>query len=75
MHYIGFLCPAFSEAGHTKLPLFKSILPCQVGLVVSVSASHMVGRGFAPQSGHTKDYHENATNCLPAWHAGVRVGV
>ena len=41
----------------------------------SYSASHAVGRGFAPQPGHTKDHHKNGTNYLPAWHTGVRVGV
>ena len=41
--------------------------PCQVGLVVSVSASHTVGSKFASQRGHTKDHHRNGTNCLPAW--------
>ena len=49
--------------------------PCQVGSVDSVSASHTVGRDFAPRSGHTKDHHKNGTKCLPAWHACVRVGV
>ena len=44
------------------------LLPCRVGLVVSVSASHTVGRGFADWSGHTKDHHKNGTNCLLAWH-------
>ena len=48
---------------------------CRFGLVVSVSASHTVARGFAPQPGHTKDHHKNGTNCFPAWHACVRVGV
>ena len=46
-----------------------SVLPCLVGLVVIVSASHTVGCEFASQPGHTKDYHKNGTNCLPAWHA------
>ena len=32
-------------------------LPCRVGLVVSVSASHTVGRGFASPPGHTEEYH------------------
>ena len=32
-------------------------------------------RGFAPWQGHTKDHHKNGTNCLLAWHAGIRVGV
>ena len=49
--------------------------PCRVGLVVSMSASHAVGRGFASRPGHTKDHHKNGTNCHPAWHACVRVGV
>ena len=40
-------------------------IPCWDGLVVSLS--YVVG--------HTKDYHKNGTNCLPAWHAGVMVGV
>ena len=43
--------------------------PCRVCLVVSVSASHTVGRGLSYRSGHTKDHHENGTNCLPVWHA------
>ena len=30
--------------------------------MVSVSASHVVGRWFAPQPGHTKDHHKNGTN-------------
>ena len=33
-------------------------------LVVDGSASNAVGRGFAPRPGHTKDHHENGTNCL-----------
>ena len=37
-----------------------------VGSVGSVSASHTVGREFASRPGHTKDHHENGTNCLPA---------
>ena len=31
--------------------------------------------GFASRPGHFKDHHKNGTNCLPAWHACVRVGV
>ena len=50
-------------------------LPCRVGLVVSVSASHTVGRGFASWPGHTTDHHQNGTNCQPALYTGVRVGV
>ena len=44
-------------------------IPCRVGLVVSVSASHKGGRRFASRPGHTKDHHKNGTNCIPAWHA------
>ena len=40
-------------------------------LVVSLSASYTVGRGFASRPGHTKDHHKNGTNCFPAWH-GMR---
>ena len=45
--------------------------PCRVGLVVSVFASHTVGRDreFPSRSGHNKDHHKNGTDCLPAWHA------
>ena len=32
--------------------------PCPVGLVVSVSTSHTVGREFASRPGHTKDHHK-----------------
>ena len=35
------------------------IRPLQDGLVVSMSASHAAGRGFAPQLGLTKDHHKN----------------
>ena len=45
------------------------LAPCRVDLVVSVSASHTVGREFASRPGHTKGRHKNGTNCLPAWHA------
>ena len=47
----------------------------QDGLVVGMSASHVVGHGFVPWLGHTEDHHKNGTNCLPAWHAGFREGV
>ena len=42
--------------------------PFWVGLVVSVSAPHTVGREIASRWGHTKDHHKNGTNFLPAWH-------
>ena len=40
--------------------------PRRNGLVVSVSASRAVGRGFAPRPGHTKDHHNNGTYWPPA---------
>ena len=43
--------------------------PYLVGLMVSVSASHTVGREFASRLGHTEDHHENGTDCLNIWHA------
>ena len=45
------------------------------GLVLSVSASHKVGHGFASRQGHTKDSHKYDVKRLPALHAGIRVGV
>ena len=42
------------------------------GSVVSVSACHVEGHGNPSQPGHTKDHHKYGTNCLPAWHAGIR---
>ena len=50
----------------SMLPLMRTLR--RVSLVVSVFASHVVGRGFASPLGHTKDHHKNGTNCLPAWH-------
>ena len=44
-------------------------------LVVSVSALMQYVHGFMPRLGHSKDFHKNATNCLPAWHAYIKVGV
>ena len=41
-------------------------IPCRVGLVVSVSASRTIGRGFASRPGYTKDHHKDGPNCLPA---------
>ena len=49
--------------------------PHRDGLVVSASAYCAVGRVFAPLPCHTKDDCKNGTNCLPAWHECVRVGV
>ena len=53
----------------------KKELPYRDELVVSMPASHAVGRKFTHWLGHTKDRHENGTNCIPAWHAGVRVRI
>ena len=58
---------------HLVLENNKLFIPCRVGLVVGVSGSHTVGREFASRPGHTKDHRKNGTNCLPAWHACVRV--
>ena len=55
--------------------IFWSCKTLPGGLVVSESTSHVVGRGFAAQPGHTKDHHRDGTNCLPALHTCVRVGV
>ena len=52
-----------------KPRLYKHFRTCRVGLVVSVSASYTVGRGFASRPGDIKDHHKNGTSCLPAWHA------
>ena len=49
--------------------------PHGFSLVVSVSASHTVGRGSASRPDHITDHHENGTNYLPAWHTCVGVGV
>ena len=43
-------------------------ITCRVGLVVSASASRTVGYEFGSRPGHTKDHHQNGTNCLPVWH-------
>ena len=52
------------------IAILCSALTCdRVGLaliVVSVSASHTIGREFASRPGQTKDHHRNGTNCLPA---------
>ena len=56
-----------------KTSLFK---PCRHGLVLSVSASHEIGHGFASWTDFTKDHHKNCTNSPPpSWHVSIRVGV
>ena len=42
------------NCGHNKC--FFCAVHCRVGLVVSVSASDMVGREFASRPGYTKDH-------------------
>ena len=49
--------------------------PHRCALVVRVSASSAACHGFAPRPSHTKNHNKNGTNCLHAWHTGVRVGV
>ena len=61
---VGKICSNHRSGQHIDI-----YIPCRVGLVVSVPASHTVGCKFASWSGHTKDHHKNGTNCLPAWHA------
>ena len=46
--------------------------PGRDDLVVSVSNSHAVGRGFASRLSHTKDH---CKNCISAWRACLMVGV
>ena len=41
--------------------------PHQDGVVVSVSASHAVGWGFACRPGYTKDHHKNASHNVPLY--------
>ena len=41
-----------------------NLIPCRVGLVVSVSTSHTIGREFASWPGHTKDHHNKSANAL-----------
>ena len=55
--------------------LVLSLAQCWDGVVVSLFASHVVGCGFMSRPGHTKHHHENGRNCLPPWHANVRVRV
>ena len=50
------------------LPYMMNLSPRQDGLVVSVSACHVVGRGFSPRLSHTKDHHENGTNAFRLEH-------
>ena len=49
--------------------MVPSVLTVENLTCFSVSASHTVGHEFTSRPGHTKDHHENGTNCLPAWHA------
>ena len=54
---------------YTKILTYADVIVCfrlfritiSDGLVVSVSASHAVGRGLASWSGHTKDHDKRGT--------------
>ena len=48
--------------------------PCRVGSVSSVSVSRKVGREFASRPGHTKDHHNNGTNCIGMHALGLEFG-
>ena len=39
------------------------------------SITHAEGREFVSRPGHIKDHYKNSTDCLPAWHAGIREGL
>ena len=73
--YNDFLKKKEKEKYNTSHPLqcldkYSIWIPYRVGLVVSVSASHTVGREFASLSGHTKDHHKMAqTASLYCTHA------
>ena len=64
-------CNIFTHT-YTYIDLY---IPGRDCLVVSMSASHAVGRGLAPRLGHNKDYNKNGTHCIFAWHAVVRIGI
>ena len=49
-------CPKF-PAFYTHKYVY-AFIQRREGLAVNVSASHAVGRGLAPRSSHTKDYHK-----------------
>ena len=65
-------CSLFCAKALYRTGCSLNVIPCRVGLVVSVYASHTVGREFACRPGHTKDHHKNGTYCLPARHAMAR---
>ena len=48
--------------------------PGRDGIVVSVSASRVVGRGFACRPGLTKGHYKSGTNCTSASHSGFGIG-
>ena len=49
----------------------KTVLGCLSGQHVHMSWVPW----FEWRPGPNKDHHKNGTDCLPAWHAGIRVGV
>ena len=54
---------------YNNLHISNTMIKCRGGLVVSVSAPHTTGHGFASRPAYTKDYHKNGTICLSAWYA------
>ena len=61
-------CPIFNE-------WFVLFLSHWDDYVVNVSASHAVGREFAPPLCQTEAHHKNGTNCLSAKHTGIIVRI
>ena len=61
-----FMLKTLLEAIFIKRPLLRLF-----GLVVDMSASHVVGNRLTSRLGHTKDHHRNGTNCLPACHTCI----
>ena len=60
----GTISPVFAHVRSPKTPR-----PCRVGLVVSVSAFHVLGHCFASRPGYTEGHHNKSANalalCLP----------
>ena len=63
-------CPTSHE---TTTLFYRSLL--RDSTVVCMSASHTVGREFAPRPGHTKDHHKNGADCSLHAMQCVSVGV
>ena len=61
--------------GHSKTVAASGSGPTRVGLVVSVSASHTIGREFDSRPGHTKDHHKMVQTASLFGTQCIRVGV